>query len=228
MRTLTPEKIYHGVDPRDLPAYEVREASRYLGVPYHTLYRWIRETPFIAKDKECRGALIRRPHGSKKMSFMNLVEGHIIKAIHQHHSVPVPEILRAIDYAERELGIDRLLVNKKLKVGVRQLFIEKYGELVSLGRGGQLAMQKILERYLERIEYNENFPVRFFPIVQESDHKYVSISPTFSFGKPVVAGIRTRVIAERFELGEDKNSIAEDYGIPEEQVEEAIIYEAAA
>lgn len=228
MANMTAKKIYHGEDPRYLPAYEVSEAARYLGLPYYTLYSWVRPVEFVTKDPYCTKSLIQRPRNSTKLSFMNLVEGHIIKAINQHHRVPVPEILSAVEYAKNELGIEDLLVNKELKVGVKQLFVQKFDQLVSLGRGGQLAMQKVLSRYLERVEYNEHLPVRFFPLVQDSKHKYVSISPTVSFGKPIVGGIKTRVIAERYEIGDEKTEIADDYGLSEDQVEEAIIYEAAA
>lgn len=224
------EKIYYGKNPGELPAYEVAEAARYLRVPYTTLYEWLRPLQFTTDYGVCWRPIIQRPNGSKKLSFLNLIEGHIVKALRQEHNVPPAEIRAGIEYAERELQIQRLLINSELRAGVKQLFIEKFGQLINLGRGGQLAMERMLSIYLERIDYRNNMPSTLFPFVGGSKEKFISISPELAFGKPIIASknITTYIIAERFDLGDSKAELAEDYGITEAEVEEAIIYEAAA
>lgn len=220
------QSIYRGNDPRDLPAYEIVEAARYLQVPYFTLNNWFRPITVETDRGYSARPLIQRPPNSRKMSFRNLVEAHVVKAISLHHKIPVPEIRRAIEYAEKKEQIPNLLTHEKLQIGAGQLFVEKFGELISLGRGGQLAMKKVLEKYLQRIEYDEEWAVRFYPFIQGYDSTAVSISPRVSFGKPIVGGITTYMIAERFELGEEEDVIATDYGISRQDVEQAIIYEA--
>ena len=223
-------KIYNDDDPRDLPAYPVTAAARYLGLPYHTLYSWLRPVSFTTEKGYASRALIERPKDTQHFSFFNLVEGHIIKALIRAHSVPLGEIRHAIEYCEKECEIDRLLVSGLLEVGISSLFVEQFGYLINVGKGSQLALKKMLERYLERIEYKDHLPVRLIPFVLDREEKLISISPYVAFGKPVLShvGITTEVIAQRFELGEKKKTLAEDYGIGEAEVEEAIIYESAA
>lgn len=207
-----------------LPAYEVTEAARYLRVPYFLLYSWLRPINDLGRP------LIVRPNGDRKLSFLNLVEGHVLKALREEHNVPPAEIGYAIQYAESQLGVANLLTSSDLLAGAKQLFIRKFGQIINLGRGGQLAIEKMLDQYLARIEYQGQVPVSFFPFVQHTEHRLIQITPDLSFGKPVLAsaGVTTYMIAERFDLGEEKSEIAKDYGVTEEEVEEAIIYEAAA
>ncbi len=221
------KKFYEGRDPRDLPLYEVSEAARYLRISYFILYSWLRPFRFASPHGSDVGTLIRRPEGCKQLSFNNLIEAHVLKGLRLNHQMPTGEILESIRYAEKELGIENLLT-KEFKAGAKQMFVEHMGELISLGRGGQFSMGKMLDKYLQRITYENSVAASLNPFVSESAERYIEISPEISFGKPVVAsaGIETRVIADRFELGEENTDIAEDYGITEAEVEEAILYES--
>ena len=46
---------------------------------------------------------------------------------------------KALDYAERELKIDRLLLRKELRAGAGKVFLDRYGQLIDLSASGQLA-----------------------------------------------------------------------------------------
>jgi uncharacterized protein (DUF433 family) len=143
------------------------------------------------------------------------------------------EIRAALRYAERKLGIERLLVRKQLQASPGNLFLEHYGKLINLGRSGQLAMKKVLETYLSRLEHDTSgLPLLLFPFL---DHhlegpKRIVINPRVGFGRPVVAsrGISTAAIADRIDAGESVREIAADYGLEDAEVEEAVIYERAA
>lgn len=224
------KKIYYGKNPGDLPAYNVTEVAHYLRVPPFTLHYWMKPVEIETKNGYARKPLIQRPNGSAKMSFLNVVEAHVVNALRLHHQVPVAEMRMAVEYAENHLGVNRLLTNQNLKAGAKQLFIEEYGRLINLGRGGQYAIEKMLEKYLERIDYEKEIPIRLFPFSPQGEAKLISIAPQVAFGKPVIAssGIVTKMIADRFNMGESKSEIATDYGITEEEVDEAIIYEEAA
>lgn len=228
---MTANRIYGDQDVRELPAYEVGEVAQYLGLSYVALYSWLRPITFSAIDGWQEKPIITRPRGSKKLSFFNLVEAHVVKALRGAHDVPLAEIRSAIDYAERELDIRRILVHQDLRTAGGGLFLDRVSDLVNIGRGGQLALRKVLDKFLERIEFaDDRFPKELFPFVPSSDERIVAISPFFEFGKPFVSDrhIRTAVIADRFDLGESTKEIAMDYGLTEKQVEAAIIYERAA
>ena len=223
-------QFYQNRDPRDLPAYSVVEAAKYLRVPEFMLHSWVRPINIPTPDNYVIKPLIERPRNSSMLTFMNLVEGHVIKALRTQHNVPIKEIGAAINYAEAKLGISRLLISPDLMAGARQIFVQKYGQLISVGRGGQLAIEKMLDVYLKRIEYRDKLPIKLRPFINGHNGEHIAITPDIAFGKPIVApeNITTYMIAERYELGENKSDIALDYGLPDVAVEEAIIYEAAA
>jgi len=58
----------------------------------------------------------------------------------------------------------------------------------------------------------------------------VVVNPSISFGRPVLegTGVVTSILAERYKAGDSLDALAEDYGRPKEEIEEAIRYEIRA
>lgn len=194
------------------------------GQRYRTKESWTRFAP-----------VLRRPaDDDSRLSFLNLIEAHVLRALRQQHGVALQDVRDAISIAEREHGIDRLLVDPRLKTSAGRLFLDRYYDLVELTASQQLAMRVVLERYLERIDYGpDGLPARFFPFERIPDtggKRVISLNPFVAFGKAVVErrGVSTRIIAERLDAGESKESLIDDYEITEIELEEAILYEAAA
>lgn len=167
------------------------------------------------------------------LSFANLIEAHVLRSLRTEHGVPLEAVRRALDFAERELKINQLLLREELRAAGGELFLDRYGELVNLSASGQLAMRKIFEAHLERVEWGKfRFPTRLYPFVlaETSDQKPIIIDPEISFGRPVVdhAFISTRAILERLDAGESVEDVAEDYEITIHAIEEAVVFERAA
>jgi len=229
-------KLYNGRDPRDLPAYTVGEAARYLRMPPATLRSW------VAGRRYPRGSglasfepLIRLadPEASR-LSFTNLVEAHVLHALRTHHAVPIRHIRPAIEYAERELTISRLLLSKELHTHAGELFLDYLGHLINLSRSGQLAVRKLLEAHLQRVERDTaSLPIRLYPFLTApvvDGPKNIVIDPGVAFGRPTLSGhgVTTRMLAQRIDAGESPEELAEDYGIGRELIEEAALFEQAA
>lgn len=146
----------------------------------------------------------------------------------------MPEIRTALDYAERHFGINRLLIREDLKAAPGSFFLEKFGQLINLGRAGQLAMRRVLDSHLEGIEHDlQGLPCRLYP--RRTDHslespKLIVINPRVSFGRPVLVSrsVTTASIADRIDAGDTIEEVARDYGLANDEVEEAIIYERVA
>lgn len=212
------------------------EVARYARVPAATVRSWLLGRAYgTAAGVRERAPLIRPADANRKLlSFNNLVEVHVLSAIRTEHGTPVREIRRAIDFAENQLGIDRLLLRKELLTDGRHLFLEQLSELLNLSRSGQFAMRSVLERHLLRVDRDERaLPMRLFPFVRTAsvaDERIIAIDPGIAFGRPVVAkrSISTQVIAERIDAGESPEFIAEDYDIEVADVEAAVVYERAA
>lgn len=211
---------------RELPAYSIAEAAHYLSVPPATVRYW-------ATGQGPYSALIEIPQSKPALlSFLNLVELHVLAAIRRKHAVPMPKVRLAIDYlrdSTRNRDDKRHpLINNKLQTDGLDLFIERYGELVNISRDGQLAMREVIQAALSRIERDSHgIPIKLYPFTRssiDSAPAMVVIDPALSAGRPVIAGtgLATEVIAERYKAGESVIELAKDYERTDAEIEEAI------
>lgn len=221
---------------RDMPAYPVTEAAGYVRVAPATLRSWVMGRAYATRSGTRRFHPLIMPADRERrlLSFNNLVEAHVLRALRTTHGTAIPQIRKALDYAERELGVGRLLLSPELCTDSVDLFLDRYGELINLSRSGQLAMKAMLTLHLKRIERDEaSLPMRLYPFVHgetvETPH-HIAIDPDIGFGRPIIRrrGVATQVIVDRIDAGETVEEIAEDYGLDHEEVEEAILYERAA
>jgi uncharacterized protein (DUF433 family) len=162
------------------------------------------------------------------LSFVNLVEAHVLDAVRREFHVKFPKVRSAIDYLRRGFGSDHPLAEQKIETDGRDLFIRSFGRLIAASRAGQLAMPELIGSYLRRIEWDQQgLARRLYPFTREraaEQPKVVVIDPRISFGRPVLAGtgIRTAVVAERYKAGESIEDLTKDYGRDRLEIEEAI------
>jgi uncharacterized protein (DUF433 family) len=223
-------------DLRSQPAYGLAEAARYLRLPVATLRSWVAGRAY-PKAKGAVGQfrpLIHPPMARPPvLSFWNLIEAHVLRSLRMDHGVSLKDVRDALGYAERKLDIDRLLLRKELRTDAGRLFLDRYGELIDLSASGQLAMRKVFEEHLKRVEWDEwKFPVRLYPFLSADTTapRTIAIDPKIAFGRPIVAraGVSTAAIAERIDAKEPAAEVAADYDLTEEEVEQAVLYERAA
>ena len=228
--------IYGAADPADLPRYSYVDAARATNVPSSTVRAWIRGISYTRPDGEAGrySPVITTPRESNtRLSFNSLLEVNVLRALRQVHEVRLQSVREAIERAYVDHGIDRLLIHPDLRTSGGQLFLNYYFEIVELSNTQQLAMSKVLEHSLTRVDAHKNLHLQFFPMpraASSQEARPILVSPYVSFGNAVVGrrGITTTVIRARFDLGEKREAIVEDYGLQEEEFDEAILYEAAA
>lgn len=221
-------------DLRESPRYGPALAAHFLQISTSTLQSWVTGRDYPVSTGVRRSApLIRRPDpNDPRLSFNNLVELHVVRALRQRHRVKMETVRNAIDYAENRLGIKRILLSDELRAAPGSLLLDRLSSLLDIGASGQEALREILEQFLQRIDRDSvGFPLRLFPFTRSSaattQPKSVVIDARLAFGQPVLASrpVRTRAILERFEAGESISSIAGDYGVSWEDVEEALRFE---
>lgn len=231
--------LYRGTEPREAPLYSIADAAWYLDIPEATLRSWVVGRSYPRQvGPAFFEPLIRAPEGGEgRLSFSNLVEAHVLRALRTYHQVPIKHVRAALNYAEDRFGIDRLLLRQDLLTLAGDVFLDRYGALVNLSKSGQLAVRKVLEAHLDRVEWatDDPVPVRLFPfsrgdVLPPGTGKLILIDPQVAFGKPTVAGkgVTTAVLVRRFNAGESLADLASDYDLSEEQVEAAIPYERVA
>jgi uncharacterized protein (DUF433 family) len=232
------------LDRREIPRYGIKEVSQSLGMPVATLNSWVngRSYPTAAGRKLFKPLIALATPG--QLSFYNLVEAHILLSTRRKYQLEMPAIRRAIDYVKREYPSPHPLLSENFHTDGKDLFVKKIEgfsgceQTINVSRWGQLGLGPILDFYLQRIERDEKgWPVKLFPVRVNWTGDFVSdpprvvvIDPAISSGRPVVSGtgVMAEIIIGRFNSGEGTQSIAEDYDLQTNQVEEVIRYATAA
>lgn len=227
----------YNYDPRDIPTYSSNEASHYLGIPVATIRSWIYGRSYKTKQGTQRfSPLIKLPSSQvKQLSFTNLVEAHVLRAIRTIHGISMDKVRIALDYLEQKLDYRTPLVRAEFKTDGVDLFVNHLGQLVPASAPSLESLHKDLMLHLERIDTDEsNLASRLFPFGIKSSYpsnlsipKSVVIDPRISFGRAVLlgTGIPTAILAERFKFGESFSELAEDYGCSLQLIEEGIRWE---
>jgi uncharacterized protein (DUF433 family) len=218
-------------DRRRTPAYPFSEAAHYLGLPKSTLRAWCLGQHYRLKGKtrwfEPVIALDGEP--SEGLSFLNLIEAHVLAAIRRIHGIPLPKVRRALEFVSRKLGVERPLAHADFQTNGIDLFVDELGRLVNVSADGQLEMTSMLKAHLRRIERDaKGVPIKLFPFIGSSKGfnapAPVEVDPWIAFGRPVLKGraVPTAVLADRFKAGDRLAELAADYGVPPDLIEEAI------
>lgn len=216
---------------RRMPAYPFAEAAHYLNLPVTTLRAWCVGTTYQHKNEKRRFEPVIGLHGERHegLSFLNLVEAHVLAAIRRYHRIPLPKVREALLYVSDQLGVDRPLAHARFQTDGVDLLVDQLGHLVNVSKAGQLEMTSVLKAYLKRIERDPaGVPIRLFPFTsrdaREDAPAPVEINPQIAFGRPVLVGrsVPTAVLADRFKAGDKLADLAKDYDTSTEAIEEGI------
>lgn len=218
---------------RALPNYTIPEASHYLDISSSTLTSWVvgRSYPTQTGPRRFNPVVApaqRRP--TVLLSFMNIVEAHVLHAIRHHHNVKLPNVRRALRYVQEKLGVPHPLINQQFRTDGVDLFIDSLGEeLVNASEGGQKAFREAFEAHLSRVVYDERKIARRLFLFTRAGHaedqpRYIVVDPMVSFGRPIIdgSGVPTSAVYERYMAGDDPENLAQDYRRTLPEIYEAI------
>ena len=203
----------------DIPAYSGPQAAHYVGVPYHTLRRWISDPLLIATP------------APNALSFNNLAEAHMLRAMRKVHRISLQGIRKALDELSRLRNTSHPLLDETFETDGVDLCIREEGRVINLSKSCQEEFREFVSLYLNRISRDEIGQVtHLFPFLlsdARDEPKHISISPKVSFGRPVLSGtgISTSVIAGRFTARDSVHDLAAEYEIDPVVLEDAIRWE---
>ena len=229
-------ELYGGIDPRDIPTYSISDAARYLRIPAGTIRSWTvgRRYP-VADGSNFFDPLIPIPNRKPRLlSFTNLIEVHVLRAIRQHHQIQLDKVRVALDYIDERFQVPHLLARERFRTDGVNLFIERYGSLISASERGQVALKEAFDAHLERIEPDDTgLAIKLYPFTrshEENNPRFVVIDPRIAFGRLVIdgTGIATSVVAERYHAGDSIDNLADDYKCDRLYIEEAVRCEMPA
>lgn len=226
-------QLYGGKDPREVASYTTWEAARYLRMPQRTVQNWA-----FGFGTYGGKPLIRVADPAKHLlSFWNVAELHVLGALRRYHQISPTKLRRMIKYLENTFDSRHPLLTEKMLTDGVSVFVEQAQSLINASREGQMAMRLLMEAHLKRIDQDvDGLAVRLFPFVTRNaeiasppdllmhEPRIIAIDPQVRFGRPVIAGtsIPTAEIAERFRAGDSVATLADEYGRPAKEIEEAI------
>jgi uncharacterized protein (DUF433 family) len=222
--------FYRNRDPRDLPIYSIPEAAHYLRIPVATLRSWVvgRYYPVRGGRRFFKPVIELPEKTNHQLSFVNLVEAHVLDAIRRQHDIALPKVRRGMEYLRRQFGSRHPLADQKMKTDGNDLFVQKLGQLINVSKEGQLEMRELVNAHLHRLEWDSSgLATRLYPFTRKrdtSEPRVIVIDPYVSFGKPVLSGsgIPTAILAERYKAGESIDELADDYARSRLEIEEAV------
>ena len=93
-------------DSRDVPAYTLAEAARYLRLPDATLRSWVLGREYPTADGSGQFPPLIKPASRQPplLSFSNLIEAHVLRSLRTDHAVSVKDLRSALAYAEQRLS----------------------------------------------------------------------------------------------------------------------------
>ncbi len=207
------------------PIFTLREAAGYLDVPKSTIHAWARASganaPLITTFPR---------HGAQAtVPFIGFAEAYVLSAF-RRSGVPLQRIRPAVEVLSGTIGIEHALASERLYTdGAEVLYDyaadrdeEALSELVVV-RTGQHQFSEIVRDYLKRITYGDDgwaSRVRL-PTYERAE---VAVDPHVAFGLPLVVhgGARVEDLVDRFVAGDSVADIADDFGVPADEVEDVI------
>lgn len=226
-------------DPRfSVPLYTVAEAATNLGVPGQTFSRWAHG--YVAPRPTGRPTVspavvtaLPGKRGAPVIPFVGLAEGMVLAAI-RRAGVPLQRIRPALAVLSEELGVAHALASRRLYTDGAEVLYD-YADTTTdadvrhdlaglvVVRSGQRVFSDVVASYLRRITYAEDgWPARVeLPAYQVAK---VVADPAVNFGQPYFArgGVRVEDVLDRWYAGEPWADLAADFGIPPDEIEDAI------
>ena len=222
--------LYGKLDPRDIPTYSIKDAARYLRIPSSTIRSWTVGHHYSVKDGSNFFAPLieifqQKPYA---LSFTNLIEIHVLRAIRQHHKIQLDRVRDALDFIDEKFHLPHPLASQNFSTNGVDLFIERYGELIQATQTERIQLKLAINTHLERIEPDDRgLAIKLYPFTrthEENNPRIVAIDPRIAFGRLTIdgTGIATSILKERYLAGDSIDELAADYQCYRLSIEEAI------
>jgi uncharacterized protein (DUF433 family) len=228
-----------GLDRFATPLYSVAEAARYLDVPVSTFATWThgyRRRPAGRREVVGGPVLTALPRSEVRapiIPFIGLAEGLVLAAM-RRSGVPLQRIRPALERLDEEFGLAHALASQRLYTDGAEVLLD-YAESADdptaaraardlvVVRNDQRVFNEVAAAYLQRVEFGpEGYPrLIHLPAYEVAD---IVVDPERGFGQPIFArgGTRLEDALALFRAGESLDVVADEYGVPRDQLEDAV------
>lgn len=217
-----------------IPTYTLAEAARFLGVPRSTFSTWakgyVRRPPHrpVVTGEPILTSVEVEP-GFPCVPFVGLAEGMVLAAF-RRGGVSLQHIRAAVSILEREIGMEHALASRRLFTDGAVILYDYLDakpddDLAGLTEvaSRQRVFATVIREYLQRIEYGpDGWATKL--ISPATPGPIALIDPKLSFGQPIFIHGAGRVedVLDRWRAGDPLAGVAEDFGVPVEDVEDML------
>src|SRR5579885_2767054 len=138
---ITTKQLVEFTDPREMPAYGVREAAHYLQIPPATLKSWVLGRNYETKKfgtQHFQPVIVVPDASLPLLSFYNLAEAHVLSVFRKEYGIDLNNIRTAMDFVSSRFGHVHPLIDQEFATDGAKLFIEHLGKTLDASAGGQI------------------------------------------------------------------------------------------
>jgi len=222
-----------------VPLYTLTEAAKYLVVPRATLATWAdgyerRPAKWsVVKGEPIITAFPQDRQGYARLPFIGIAEAYVLNAF-RRAGLPMQRIRPSINWLVKNVGPHALASEDLFTDGAEVLwrFAQESGEgspddevvrgLV-VPRSGQIVFKEIVEHYLKQITFDDDKFAAAIRLPQYGEADVV-LDPHRGFGQPVFSrsGVRVSDVLGPLQAGATFQEVAEDYGVTESELVDAL------
>lgn len=218
------------IDILQRPIYTERSAAELLRVPVATLHYWL-------EGGERRGHIYRpvireNATGNNQVTWAEFVEAGLLREYRRNLHVPMAELRDFIVRLRDEFGVPYPLADRRPFTSGKHLVLaaqEASGLSPEYQLIAEVHNQPLLlpaaDAFIRRVTWDEDVATAWRP--DDFPDSPVIVNPEIRYGLPTVGGVRTEILWEMAESGDDVEDLAEMYGLEEALVRRAIAYELA-
>lgn len=212
--------------------YTAADAARFVGMSRSTLRAWTSgyKSRSAVQSAERHGpvvtALGTEGPDRRSIPFIGLVEAAVVQAF-RRTGLPMQRIRRALGVLSEQGELRHALASKKLYSDGADIlydYAQDHGDkqlrLLTLVSTGQRVFHEVITDYLDRIEFGDTWASGIvLPVTQR---RLLRVVPEVASGHPlfVHGGAPLSAVRSRFLAGEPVVSLARDYEVPVEDIEE--------
>src|SRR6516164_2841227 len=115
-KRISSSDFYGGKNPTEMPAYFIAEAAHYLRLSTTTIRSWVlgREYQTEAGPTVSTSLILAVDPERRLLSFLNLVELHVLSSIRRVHQVKPRAVRKAIVYLRRKFHSKHPLLDRQM------------------------------------------------------------------------------------------------------------------
>lgn len=207
------------IDYYSTPILTARDTARYLGMPESTLDAWLHS----GNKQPLVHAVTPERRGWPRVPFVGVIEAYVLRAL-RDLGLPMEEIRQAAELVRKEFDDPHALAHQRVVTDGVAIFVRMADKSYVNARNHQIAISEILEEHLRRIEWGPDgnavrLHLRDFPPAAD-----VIIDPRFGWGAPVLGQSKVRIedLVSLWRNGERLSSIADEYGLTTDIVEDVL------